>query len=109
MNAFTNISFRSEDGEKEYDLPSSNWMEVQLKAQAAMVAELAARNGDDYVTVDEINRATHVVGDCFFSEKERFDQSKASVVDAIKEIKPDWWMSGTNLKLWVARANGLLG
>ena len=32
-----------------------------------------------------------------------------SVVDAIKEIKPDWWMSGTNLKLWVARANGLLG
>lgn len=109
MNAFTNISFRSEDGEKEFDLHSSTWMEDKLAAQDAMAAELAARSGDDYVTADEITICTHKVGDCVFSEKEAFDKSKASVIEAIKAIKQDWWMTGTNLKLWVARTSGLLG
>ena len=109
MNAFTNISFRSEDGEKEFDLPPSNWREDKLAAQDAMAEELAARSGDDYVTADEIVIATHKVGDCVLSEKEKFDKSKASVMEAIKEIKPDCCMTWPSLKLWVARTSGLLG
>ena len=95
-----------EDHERAFERAQKETHEAIKAAHAAALVAIA----NDEAYVEPLTLAILNVGAVELPQHEYDNVLKseiARVKRAIEEVKPDFWMSGYALKVWVARANGL--